>query len=1085
MTGGRGREPGAVHEAGAVAAFVAVVPVAALAAAGVWVFAAEPGQRFGLLMLCLVAAGAGFAALLGYRTVRRASGADEVLATLAGPPHPGSPHPGSPHSGPPHPGPPPALPARLPGAPGWGLLGALYGAGLGCWLFGQWFLTSADPGEPGRQIPAGEALVWGGLAVAAALLCLPWEGRTRGPVAGRLRAERVVCRDGRLYGPGGEALARLAVPGTAWRVAVRGLEGAAFWICWNPARLRATTPGTGERGGPATLVTDQGYAVPARLHLLPGRHPATAGHPAGEAGAPADPERRITAWSRRTLWPLTLTWDAIRWYGAALLASGALAFEGVGLPRPLLTVAPAVLLAVAVLKTFPEHDQEPPALPASEPVPDAPVDAAPEPALSPGRSAALARLPLLHRLATAVPLAVATALVLWVTLPSVTARAWGVGACLAVCAAYLLLLAVLRLRHGTLTVADIARTALGGPAPGATPPGLPVTLPRSPRTRVGRRLAVIALACWTGGLILILPPGDVSESPRLERLRQAGAVVGDALVTGARVHEVHEIKRTKGTLDPTEITQELRVSVHDATGTARTETIHLRTRKIRAYQIGDTVRVIHAPAAPHLGVFTGRDPDHEEAADNGDWQAYQGDLARMLAGRALSGSQLGAALLVLAVVAVLPSFIPLLRGQRPLRALPAQARAAHGTCTGEGFVSDDGTVRAELRSHDLMSEPLTPLLTGVSGWLCWDPARVGRPLPTGPLYPNSRQNMYKQPYVPPKPPTAPRLRRPHHRPGQGRPPPRPLPRPHHPARRRGKPRRHPRGPPRQDPHHPPLGTHHHLAPHHQSPGPHLLRPLPRHHGRPPDRPGHRGRTPGGGGGGGAVAGGRGGGTGAGGGGRGRQVGGLPGSAPLVQCVADLGAGRPVGRVAAEHGLDQPAHGSGHGDRPVARPYDGAPLFLPRGVVRVGDMAPPGRADHERGSQGVHVRRPRRGGASSVEYLSRDLGRLVVHQAAPVREVDLGRDQAPGCQREIDQHGPAPVEEKMRGLYVSMDPALLVQLGQGRRTGPRLGEARYRGPLSRPVVRPQVVQAGAGMPRLGVPGAACPLSVVNALARQLP
>lgn len=132
MTGGRGREPGAVHEAGAVAAFVAVVPVAALAAAGVWVFADEPGQRFGLSMLCLVAAGLGFAALLGYRTVRRASGADEVLAALAGPPHSGRPHPGSPH-----PSPPPALPARLPGGPGWGLLGALYGAGLGCWLFGQ------------------------------------------------------------------------------------------------------------------------------------------------------------------------------------------------------------------------------------------------------------------------------------------------------------------------------------------------------------------------------------------------------------------------------------------------------------------------------------------------------------------------------------------------------------------------------------------------------------------------------------------------------------------------------------------------------------------------------------------------------------------------------------------------------------------------------------------------------------------------------------------------------------------------------------------------------------------------------------
>lgn len=740
MTGGRGRRPGAVHEAGAVAVFVAVVPVAALAAAGVWVLAADPGLRAGLLTLCLVAAGLGFAALLAYRTARRASGADEVLATLAGQPHPG---------------PPPALPARLPGGPGWGLLGALYGAGLGCWLVGQWFLTSAEPGEPGRLIPAGEALVWGGLVAVAALVCLPWDGRIRGPLTGRLRAERVACRDGRLYGPGGDSLARLSVPGTAWRDAVRGLEGTAFWVCWNPARLRGTSTATGERGGPATLVTDQGYAVPARLRLLPGRHPATAGHPVGEAGAPVDPERRVTAWSRRTLWPLTLTWDTIRWYAAALAASAALACEGVGLPRPLLTVAVAVLLAAAVLKTFPEHDQEPPALPAAEPVPGEPVEAAPLPALSPGQAAALTRLPLLLRLAGLVPLAAATALVLWVTLPSVTARAWGVGACLAVCAAYLLLLGVLRLRHGTLAVGAIARTVLGPatPAPGGTPPGLPATLPRSPRTRIGRRLAAIALVCWTGGLVVILPPGDVTESPRLERLRQAGAVVGDALVTGARVREVHEIKRTKSTLDPTEITQELRVSVRDATGTARTETIHLRTRKIRAYRIGDTVRVIHAPDAPHLGVFTGRDPDYEAAADDGSWQGHQRDLERMLAGRALSAGQLGAALLALGV-AVLPTFIPLVRGQRPLRHLPAGARAAHGTCTGEGFVSDDGTVRAELRQPELHGEPLTPLLTGVSGRLCWNPARVDRQLPDGPPYPNSRQNLYKQPYVPPKPPTA-------------------------------------------------------------------------------------------------------------------------------------------------------------------------------------------------------------------------------------------------------------------------------------------------------------------------------------------
>ncbi|MEW2707552.1 hypothetical protein AB0948_21440 [Streptomyces koyangensis] len=104
----------------------------------------------------------------------------------------------------------------------------------------------------------------------------------------------------------------------------------------------------------------------------PPRPPSGHGRPpGGRGGAPVDPERRVTAWSRRTLWPLTLTWDTLRWYGAALLASGALAFEDVGLPRPLLTVAPAVLFAAAVLKTFPEHDQGPPALPASEPVPDA------------------------------------------------------------------------------------------------------------------------------------------------------------------------------------------------------------------------------------------------------------------------------------------------------------------------------------------------------------------------------------------------------------------------------------------------------------------------------------------------------------------------------------------------------------------------------------------------------------------------------------------------------------------------------------------------------------------------------------------
>lgn len=109
MTGGRGRELGAVHEAGAVAVFVAVVPLAALAAAGVWVFAAEPGQRFGPLT----------------RTAGRTCTSSRTSPRSAppSPPPPSSsptrtgPSTSAPTSPPPPPGPPPQATSSAPPRP--------------------------------------------------------------------------------------------------------------------------------------------------------------------------------------------------------------------------------------------------------------------------------------------------------------------------------------------------------------------------------------------------------------------------------------------------------------------------------------------------------------------------------------------------------------------------------------------------------------------------------------------------------------------------------------------------------------------------------------------------------------------------------------------------------------------------------------------------------------------------------------------------------------------------------------------------------------------------------------------------------
>ncbi|MEW2069813.1 hypothetical protein [Streptomyces sp. NPDC007346] len=624
----------AVHEAPALAVFLGLVPLSVFAATAVWALDGDRERRFLLLMLCLGPAAVAVLALGAYQLLRGVQRTAGVVAAAL-------------HDGSGRAGPAPALPDSVPGRAGWRLLTWAYGTAFVGGLVGFWFLGVGDPGQDGRLHSTGELWVWGGALAVIALYCaLNVEGSVPRVLPGRTRALRGTVRRGKVVaarggGPRGPLRVDLRVPGADFDELAAGMEGRRLWLCWD---LRQVKRDFVQEGPPrldcaALLVFDGGQAVRARALFPPDRSPWAEGAPTGSPQAPVDPARKVAAWTPRSLWPLTLPAPAYGLYALAGLCAGGLFTEGA--PRGLLAVVGACALLFARGQHAPDceralapgwyRDRSPAR-------PDTAPDGSPLPVerAEPGTARirrALRRLPALVSLATLVPLSALVGLAAWLTWPGREARLAVTAGCLAVAAGVLAVLLVHRIATGPVHPHEIeaARGAVGGVRDSA----------RRLRLRKARYLfGAIGVGGWLAGLVFLMPAGDVTSSPLLDRLRAEGAVVAEVTVEGTSLVERHYKAKKGGGRGPQyAVTEKLSVRLPTDSGSFDFATV--RTMSAQERRTGDRVTVIYAPGNTALGAYVGDDSREGPAAWLSNWQGYPDDLQRLLDDRALSGRQLG------------------------------------------------------------------------------------------------------------------------------------------------------------------------------------------------------------------------------------------------------------------------------------------------------------------------------------------------------------------------------------------------------------------------------------------------------------
>ncbi|MBC2906444.1 hypothetical protein H4N64_33890 [Streptomyces sp. PSKA01] len=153
------------------------------------------------------------------------------------------------------------------------------------------------------------------------------------------------------------------------------------------------------------------------------------------------------------------------------------------------------------------------------------------------------------------------------------------------------------------------------------------------------------------------------------------------------------------------------------------------------------------------------------------------------------------------------------------------------------------------------------------------------------------------------------------------------------------------------------------------------------------------------------------------------------------------------------------------------------------VVRVLDCSPAGGGDEQGGAEGVDIGFLRRLGFARGEHAARDLGCLVVDEAAAEREVvSLGYVSASG-KGEVDQMGPLWPDDEVGGLHVTVCPALGVEFSQCLNAFQRHTAVRCDGRALFTTGLPQPVQVGPFVPRLEVPRSALPLAVRDLIAAE--
>ncbi|WP_130797078.1 hypothetical protein [Streptomyces otsuchiensis] len=299
-------------------------------------------------------------------------------------------------------------------------------------------------------------------------------------------------------------------------------------------------------------------------------------------------------------------------------------------------------------------------------------------------------------------------------------RSWLLMTCLGVAGAGVIALLAFRLRAPRLTLDEVFRHVLDRPAvegytPGPSPP-LPATLPRE-RRRWAHALCYLGVASWSVSGFFLLSMADHAPPEETRELRAAGAVVETLPIVNEYLvdRKTFDTSRKHRTL----YTQELEVRLPEPVG--RVDTIGVRITSYSRYSAGESIRVLYAPTDLSLDAYAGPRNRNDLA---GFTEGSAGDLDRILAGRALSATQLsfgGLAWLGTAAVATWLSCRPRsypatmrLRGARALRGVFRSGRIeANGAAVAFSWLDPPATA-------------VGPALEGRPVWLCWDPRRTRR-----------------------------------------------------------------------------------------------------------------------------------------------------------------------------------------------------------------------------------------------------------------------------------------------------------------------------------------------------------------------
>ncbi|UCM88256.1 hypothetical protein [Streptomyces marincola] len=331
--------------------------------------------------------------------------------------------------------------------------------------------------------------------------------------------------------------------------------------------------------------------------------------------------------------------------------------------------------------------------------------------------AAVRRLPALLRVAAAGPLAAFAGLLVWIAWGDPDQRLALLLGLLGLAGGALLVLAAHRLVAGRVHPTDAARAVLDAPSGVVPSRALPAAVPRERAARLRWGLTGIALICWALSLPF-LAWGDPGPPAQVEEIRRAGGVVAEVRVIDEWDTE-HHLGQGRGQRMPSSDswTQTLQVELVDEAGDTHAATVRTRSSFHRSF--GDTVRVIYAPSAPHLGAWAGDDSRPLTKSWHSNFEGYQEDLPRILDGRTLSAYELW--IWVGLVCVPLAFVVALARGAwvRFVTAPGPGTRALRGVVRGGRVQSEDGWSVA-FHPEGMTPRNVLPAFEGRTGWLLWD-----------------------------------------------------------------------------------------------------------------------------------------------------------------------------------------------------------------------------------------------------------------------------------------------------------------------------------------------------------------------------